>query len=1036
MGKKMGLVGVLVFLSLFLSVHSVQAQVKTQKITCLEEPSWFFKTGMSRGKYHDRQDLGLVLNSGATIKIRKSNTSDGYKNLNFRILGNNRNAEKSVSLTGDWQTIKIESSGVPFIDTPYGTTDTEIEYEIEGSATPLPIYQKNTSEAKFFSEWDGSDAAFALVKGDKFQLLIPLAEKNKTKRLPDFDTLDTYMTYQDSIITYYDDTMGLSSTTGLNKTPKNRFFLKGDGGTPSGVGAYYGNDYTANGYSTVVGMWMSKWDWGTLHELGHAYQPSYNNKGMYTGEVSNNLLAVLFTYEHRGKTVGDKNSWLYNYNKKKSVEDSLYQLLVGQQKRYADLDHRRRLVLLSDLTQSVGKENWTKFNIFYREAINNGNIAVKNLSLPDLFTLYYSDQTKKDYSPIFNKWGLSLTATRQPTINRGNDYPAVSSLVDVVPKDKLDEAVTALSQNLLIDSKFNLVTNQDLVGMNLSGGSLTIHLKIDEFAQLKGKTLALKDGQRVVKEVMIDSPELVIPSMKNGIYTMAFPETEKRYDIDNHYAYVRDTQNDTQVKFTALIGSQLFDETITFRGWSYEFATIKTDFQNQNLTFDVFTKNPHSRFAGELYASLKVFDELGNLVYEKDIDGTNAKVEKVDVPLKEGFQIQIFHAETKNRLTSTTTGLIDAKRKTNILLVKNGYLVNQNGAPDTASRVEKIISAIGNLKRDPAISEIKDSPEKNQIIVAILALPEKDRDELLIAHQDFLNLSPGVMTLHYLDEDKQVIAAPDSVTGRFGESRQFQAKNIPGYKLKVGTASIELHYQLKPISHTFIYKKVAEPVLPKHKLVLRHVNLIQGDAWDPELAIAELIKDDAPYDFSDAVKSGLLTYTPKTLNTDKVGVYEVNYSYAGVTSVANITVKASQQSIDAKDSMLFIGDKWSAEDNFISATDKSGHVISFKQNMVSHDVDMSKAGIYRVSYRNGSAIKTITVIVKERSSATHQENTQSPKDKSGTTGNSGNAYDKAKDRPKVLPKTGETNQQIEMLVGITIVLTAGLVSYKVRKRTN
>ncbi len=1036
MSKKMGLVGVLFFLSLFLSMQSVQAQVKTQKITCLEEPSWVFKTGMSRGKYHDRQDLGLVLNSGATIKIRKSNTSDGYKNLNFRLLGNNRNAEKSVSLTGDWQTIKIESSGVPFIDTPYGTTDTEIEYEIEGSATPLPIYEKNTSEAKFFSEWDGSDAPFALVKGDKFQLLIPLAEKNKTKRLPDFDTLDTYMTYQDSIITYYDDTMGLSSTTGFNKTPKNRFFLKGDGGTPSGVGAYYGNNYTANGYSTVVGMWMSKWDWGTLHELGHAYQPSYNNKGMYTGEVSNNLLAVLFTYEHRGKTIGDKKSWLYNYNKKKSVEDSLYQLLVEQQKSYADLDHRRRLILLSDLTQSAGKENWTKFNVFYREAINNGNIAVKNLSLPDLFTFYYSDQTKKDYSPIFNKWGLSLTATRQPTINRGNDYPAVSSLVDVVPKDKLDEAVTALSQNLLIDSKFNLVTNQDLIGMNLSGGSLTIHLKIDEFAQLKGKTLALKDGQRVVKEVTIDSPELVIPDMKNGIYTMAFPETERRYDIDNHYAYVRDTQNDTQVNFTVLNGSQLFDETIRFRGWSYEFATIKTDFQNQNLTFDIFTKNPHSRYAGELYASLKIFDELGNLVYEKDIDGTNAKLEKVDIPIKEGFQIQIFHAETKNRLTSTTTGLIDAKRKTNTLLVKNGYLVNQNGEPDTASRVEKIISAIDNLKKDPAISEIKDSPEKNQIIVAILALPEKDRDELLVAYQDFLNLRPGVMTLYYLDEDRQVIAAPDSQTGRFGESRQCQAKNIPGYQLKEGTASIELRYQLKPISHTFIYKKVAKPVLPINKLVLKDVTLIQGDAWDPELAIAELIKDDAPYAFSDAVKSGLLTYTPKTLNTDKAGVYEVNYSYAGVTSVAKITVQAGKQSIDAKDSTLFIGDKWSAEDNFISTTDKSGHMMSFNPSMVSHDVDTSKAGIYRVSYRNGSATKTITVTVKERSSGIHQENTQSPKDKPVVTGNTNNSYDKGKDRLKVLPKTGETSPKIKILVGITMVLTACLVSYKVRKRTD
>lgn len=892
MNKKVGLVAILCFLSIFFSVQRVQAQVKTQKITYLEEPSWVFKTGMSRGKYHDRQDLGFVMNPGATIKIRKSATTDGYKNLTFRILGNNRNAEMSVSLTNDWQTIAVESSGVPFIDTPYGVNDTEIEYEIDGLVTPLPIYHQNMSETDFFSEWDDSNAAFALVKGDKFQLLVPVAEKNKTKKLPDFDKLDDYIVYQDSIIKYYDDTMGLTATEGVHKTPKNRFFLKGDGGAPSGVGAYYGNNYTANGYSSVVGMWMSKWDWATLHELGHAYQPSYNNKGMYTGEVSNNLLAVLFTYEFRGKTDGDKKSWLYNYGKKESVEASLYNLLVEQHQGYADLDHRRRLILLTDLTQSVGKENWTKFNIFYREAVNNEDAAIKNLSLPDLFTLYYSRQTKKDYSPIFNKWGLSLTTTRQPTINRASDYTAVTSLVDVVPKDRLDEAVAFLSQKSMIDSQFNLVTNQDLVGFSLPGGSLKIHLKIDEFEQLKGKTLQVKNGEQIVKELTIDSLDLLIPNLENGIYTLGFPDTDKRYIIDNYYAYVRDEKNETTVNFTSIIGSQIFNETITFKGLgNYNFATVKTDFQSQQVIVEITSDKPHSYYAGETYASIEVLDETGKSIYNKVMEGTNVEKEKITLPLKVGYQLKLFHDETSKRLFSETDGLIDKTSKTNILLAKNGYLVNIKAKDDTTSSINKIIAAIDELKQDPTIANIKSSPEKDQIIVAILTLPEDVRDPLLAEYQDFLNLKPGTITIHYLDEDNQVISAPDIQSGRFGESRQFQAKDILGYQLKEGNGTIDLSYQLDPLSHTFIYEKVAEPVLPVNKLVLKDVILTQGDVWNPELAIAELIKDDSPYVFSDAVKSGALTYTPKTLDTSKIGSYEVSYTYAGVIKIITVTVK-------------------------------------------------------------------------------------------------------------------------------------------------
>jgi len=70
-------------LSIFSGSQLVQAEVRMQEITSLEESTWVFKSGMSRAKYHDRQNLVMVLNSGATIRIRKKSTTDGYSNLKF-----------------------------------------------------------------------------------------------------------------------------------------------------------------------------------------------------------------------------------------------------------------------------------------------------------------------------------------------------------------------------------------------------------------------------------------------------------------------------------------------------------------------------------------------------------------------------------------------------------------------------------------------------------------------------------------------------------------------------------------------------------------------------------------------------------------------------------------------------------------------------------------------------------------------------------------------------------------------------------------
>ncbi|MBF0825994.1 bacterial Ig-like domain-containing protein, partial [Enterococcus faecalis] len=79
------------------------------------------------------------------------------------------------------------------------------------------------------------------------------------------------------------------------------------------------------------------------------------------------------------------------------------------------------------------------------------------------------------------------------------------------------------------------------------------------------------------------------------------------------------------------------------------------------------------------------------------------------------------------------------------------------------------------------------------------------------------------------------------------------------------------------------------------------------------------------------------------------------YTNGTAKSVATITVVSDQATVVAKDSTLYVGDSWQAEDNFVSATDKQGNNVTFSEVTVSGDVDTSKAGSYQVTYTNGTA---------------------------------------------------------------------------------
>lgn len=126
-----------------------------------------------------------------------------------------------------------------------------------------------------------------------------------------------------------------------------------------------------------------------------------------------------------------------------------------------------------------------------------------------------------------------------------------------------------------------------------------------------------------------------------------------------------------------------------------------------------------------------------------------------------------------------------------------------------------------------------------------------------------------------------------------------------------------------------------------------------GDTWKPQDNFdSATAVDGTPRTYTDFINNGGKV-DRGTLDVTKPGIYQVTYTdtWEGVSSIANITVKENKTAVNVHDSTIYVGDNWSAQDNFDSAIDKDGNPMDFSQVTVDDSkVDNSQAGIYDVTY--------------------------------------------------------------------------------------
>lgn len=713
-----------------LSANVGAQEVTSKEIFSIPEPTWIFNSGMSKGKNHDRQDLGFILSENTELRMRQTNAH--FKNkLKLRLLGNDKKNEKSIEVGSNWVSIRADEPLVPFIDTPYGEGSAQIEYEVVTSKEmkALPVYGYHGSETMFFSMWDTEDAEYALIQGVDFQLLVPKLDKELVRNLKDFPSIDALIEYHHGIFALFNGIAGFDGSAPENQNGANRYFLKAD---DSGAGAaYYGGDWTANSEPTTD-MWLKELSWATLHEIAHGYQAGFDGKDMYTGEVSNNLFGVQYQYEKYGKKADDIG-WLFNLGKKEEVENKLYDKLIRDGDTYHDVDVREQLILLTMFKQKAGNDSFTKIYQEYRKMANQSDFKDWEYTLPNLMNRIYSENSKQDFSAALKKRGLYLDEF-QAEKNRVAGYPAVASLADIVSENELVRARQLIDPNYLINSNFELVTNEEIASLGLVG-DLTIEILPSDLSNFEGLTVELKDGATIIASQPVQQ-KMTFKNIPNGVYHLEFSGEQMKYYLPSeNYVYVKETQNHASLSLIKADISKLADEDLIFYGFNDQWSgSLRTNLNSREATLTLNMPKPHYLFKDELYVKVTIKSQDGKIRYEKSINGDIPERFTDDHLLLDiGDSIEIYHAEARNRLKGPEN-LIDRGQNTNHWLVTEHGLkhlgLNNNPEKDLMEKIEKLGNSL--VKAEGIKPKAWErSMAKKQLWTAIQSLSPKDTEHYM-----------------------------------------------------------------------------------------------------------------------------------------------------------------------------------------------------------------------------------------------------------------------------------------------------------------
>ncbi|POT55259.1 peptidase M60 viral enhancin protein [Citrobacter amalonaticus] len=715
---------------------------KSKSINILSRPVWLDAAGMSKGINHDRQHLGIILAAGQAVRIRQTNAAFN-EILTMRLLNDDCKTEAEYLIGSTWVEASLNAASVPFIDTPYVDGMPVVEFEYPDTAKTLPVYRKGENEVAFFSRWDTQDAEFGFIESEYANLLVPKISKKELKALGEAKNIDGLIAYYEGIFTFYNALAGISfePERDSDRNIKNRYFIKAD---KNGAGAaYYGVWWTAETSSSISSFWLTPEDsnWGSLHEIAHGYQGYFTeDKYLSTGEMWNNIYAACY----QDVLLGDRKyeeGWLYDYGNMEKVENNIIDL-IATATPLNQWDQRSMLYFAVLMVDKAGKNAFTYFNQQYRKSCNTSGFVPSDHALLDMLSESFAAAGEQvDVTPFIQLTGGYVTQT-QCNRNVLSDARAVYPLYKLVDEPQLE----AVRNQLKLDSSLRLVDATQLKACGLKG-NVSLCFNIDDFAQIYGEDLILMEGRRYAYKTRINIPTMELSELPIGVYSLRLPTgKDHKYQPMSGYLVVKQGDNVAEILFVKKVSSPIVSQEINLLGLGDKiFATLLVDCAQGKLVIDVTTTTPHAYFPGVTYARIIVRDPQGNLIFSKDIHGTDASLSHDELAFSEGDQIEIYHEEPDRvRVNPAYPGIIDNKNKTNVLTIDNSGLKNValQGDPEQAL-LARLQSAVVSLRGYPQAYYAFFTPFKDDIYLAINTFSSPQREQLLASYKDCI---PAVNT--------------------------------------------------------------------------------------------------------------------------------------------------------------------------------------------------------------------------------------------------------------------------------------------------
>lgn len=711
--------------------------------------------GRPMGNNMDRQDLGISMTQGAKVKFKITQSSDPNATLTLDLIDSSSQNEQVVNLkanNNDWVEVTANANNVPYVKTP-GSGTYKVEYQIvSGRVDELPVFSHSSNQVEVQSKWDKTKSPYALMKSYNFQLQIPYLDIVNVANTNMQSLLDQY---DNQLFKLYAQLTGIDYNT--SDTPKvRRYFAMPD---INGIGAAYYNSgkwIAINGSSVASYLGIG---WLTLHEIAHGYEiPSST---MDIVDNFNNVYGTIYQsiYTYPDLDSFNKDTWVYGGNHKDLNINNLIKQVVTEHKTFNQLGLGDRLIELLSLADYKGIDSWTVFNKYHQMLANSGQNAN---DLGKDWVQAFEKEYHVDLTPYFDFIGVpidQITAT-----NMANEsLTPLAPLFQLVSDGKIKDVIKQLwGDKDHLKNQWSLVSADDLAATGLRS---SVNLTINEG---QGHTFILKNGSKIVKTISIpqgaaNSYQILLNDLPIGIYTLV--GSEPGMMINNPYIYVAEGKTNnatatlsdnilnvihdlytdntfTKLKSTATVRqadeannliNQIKDndikavnkdlvnkaysllEQVTLLGGSdVIFGTINDNNGDGTLTVRTYPVQPHWAFGNSIYATIKIYDNTGKLVWSKDIKASDTQPNKTDVYTNaEGYRIVVTHVEGSARLRASLGNETITPGNSQEWVVKNGRLESKNPSLKLNSKTAVSIEANQISSYDDLIKQISPTVTPN-----------------------------------------------------------------------------------------------------------------------------------------------------------------------------------------------------------------------------------------------------------------------------------------------------------------------------------